>query len=184
MNPRCCDCRITALSHSGELRPRNEQSLDAPKAGAHLPRYVCGRNARVSAPQWICRRAARRHRRCRGHGPRGKGHRPQQEAAEPCRRTSTRRSRRSASCTASQGSFPGQCLHRWCGFAIPESARESFNAAHYQAIYPKATLEDYVNHIDYLVKRIGIDHVGIGSGLQSRSRASHGGSTMRAKRRT
>jgi membrane dipeptidase len=28
---------------------------------------------------------------------------------------------------------------------------------------PKATLEDYVNHIDYLVKRIGVDHVGIGS---------------------
>jgi membrane dipeptidase len=32
-----------------------------------------------------------------------------------------------------------------------------------QAIYPKATLEDYVNHIDYLVKRLGVDHVGIGS---------------------
>ncbi|MEJ0038707.1 MAG: dipeptidase [Gammaproteobacteria bacterium] len=27
----------------------------------------------------------------------------------------------------------------------------------------KATLEDYVNHIDYLVQRIGIDHVGIGT---------------------
>jgi membrane dipeptidase len=30
-------------------------------------------------------------------------------------------------------------------------------------LMPKATLEDYVNHIDYIVKRIGIDHVGIGT---------------------
>ena len=28
---------------------------------------------------------------------------------------------------------------------------------------PRATVQDYVDHIDYLVKRIGIDHVGIGS---------------------
>jgi len=33
----------------------------------------------------------------------------------------------------------------------------------YLAKVPPATLEDYVNHIDYLVKRIGIDHVGIGT---------------------
>jgi membrane dipeptidase len=32
---------------------------------------------------------------------------------------------------------------------------------------PQATLNDYVNHIDYIVKRIGVDHVGIGNGLQS-----------------
>jgi membrane dipeptidase len=28
---------------------------------------------------------------------------------------------------------------------------------------PRATLEDYLNHIDYVVKRIGIDHIGIGT---------------------
>jgi membrane dipeptidase len=28
---------------------------------------------------------------------------------------------------------------------------------------PRATVADFVNHIDYLVKRIGIDHVGISS---------------------
>jgi microsomal dipeptidase-like Zn-dependent dipeptidase len=28
---------------------------------------------------------------------------------------------------------------------------------------PKATVADFVNHIDYLVKKIGIDHVGISS---------------------
>lgn len=31
------------------------------------------------------------------------------------------------------------------------------------AAYPKATVADLVDHIDYIVKRIGIDHVGIGS---------------------
>jgi membrane dipeptidase len=31
------------------------------------------------------------------------------------------------------------------------------------ALYPKASISDYVDHIDYIVKRIGIDHVGIGT---------------------
>jgi membrane dipeptidase len=31
------------------------------------------------------------------------------------------------------------------------------------ASVPRATLEDYLNHIDYVVKRIGVDHVGIGT---------------------
>jgi membrane dipeptidase len=30
-------------------------------------------------------------------------------------------------------------------------------------LMPKATLDDYLNHIDYIVKRIGVDHVGIGT---------------------
>jgi membrane dipeptidase len=31
------------------------------------------------------------------------------------------------------------------------------------ALYPKASVKDYVDHIDYIVRRIGIDHVGIGT---------------------
>jgi len=31
------------------------------------------------------------------------------------------------------------------------------------ALYPKATVKDYVDHIDYIARRIGIDHVGIGT---------------------
>jgi membrane dipeptidase len=45
---------------------------------------------------------------------------------------------------------------------LPPRQQDSFNSA-YQAIYPKATLADYVDHIDYLVRRLGVDHVGIGS---------------------
>jgi membrane dipeptidase len=33
----------------------------------------------------------------------------------------------------------------------------------FHELMPKATLEDYVNQIDYIVKRIGIEHVGIGT---------------------
>ena len=33
----------------------------------------------------------------------------------------------------------------------------------FRQLMPKATLSDYVDHIDYLVKRIGVDHVGIGT---------------------
>jgi membrane dipeptidase len=31
------------------------------------------------------------------------------------------------------------------------------------ALYPKASIKEFVDHIDYIVKRIGIEHVGIGS---------------------
>lgn len=31
------------------------------------------------------------------------------------------------------------------------------------ASVPRATIDDYLNHIDYIVKRIGVDHVGIGT---------------------
>jgi len=31
------------------------------------------------------------------------------------------------------------------------------------ASVPRATIEDYLNHIDYVVKKIGVDHVGIGT---------------------
>jgi len=33
----------------------------------------------------------------------------------------------------------------------------------FRELMPKATLSDYVDHIDYLVRRIGADHVGIGT---------------------
>lgn len=33
----------------------------------------------------------------------------------------------------------------------------------FRDLMPKATLDDYLNHIDYIVKRIGVDHVGIGT---------------------
>lgn len=33
----------------------------------------------------------------------------------------------------------------------------------FRGLMPKATLSDYVDQIDYLVKRIGVDHVGIGT---------------------
>jgi membrane dipeptidase len=43
----------------------------------------------------------------------------------------------------------------------PEQLRAFMTDFH--DLMPKATLEDYVNHIDYIVKRIGVDHVGIGT---------------------
>lgn len=59
------------------------------------------------------------------------------------------------------GAFPGTSYSDGVE-KLSAQQQQSFNSS-YQAIYPKATLEDYVNHIDYLVKRIGVDHVGIGS---------------------
>jgi membrane dipeptidase len=59
------------------------------------------------------------------------------------------------------GDFPGTSYNAGVE-SLSTRQQDSFNSA-YQAIYPKATLEDYVDHIDYLAKRIGVDHVGIGS---------------------
>lgn len=59
------------------------------------------------------------------------------------------------------GAFPGTAYTDGVE-KLSAQQQESFTAS-YQAIVPKATLSDYVDHIDYLVKRLGVDHVGIGS---------------------
>jgi membrane dipeptidase len=41
-------------------------------------------------------------------------------------------------------------------------ARGEYTTAALAAV-PRATLDDYLDHIDYVVKRIGVDHVGIGT---------------------
>jgi membrane dipeptidase len=42
------------------------------------------------------------------------------------------------------------------------AARGEYTAAALAAV-PRADLDDYLDHIDYVVKRIGVDHVGIGT---------------------
>lgn len=46
--------------------------------------------------------------------------------------------------------------------ALEEDRRTAFLAA-YAGLYPRASVTTFVNHIDYIVRRIGIDHVGVGS---------------------
>lgn len=43
--------------------------------------------------------------------------------------------------------------------------------------WPRASVVDYVNHIDYVVKLVGIDHVGIGSDFYAGGGAASGGLT-------
>ncbi|WP_312161577.1 dipeptidase [Phenylobacterium sp.] len=45
---------------------------------------------------------------------------------------------------------------------LPKDRQDAFFAA-YRALSPQATVKDYVDHIDYIAKRIGVDHVGIGT---------------------
>ncbi len=46
--------------------------------------------------------------------------------------------------------------------ALPTEQHQAFIRG-LGSLYPKASVKDYVDHIDYVVKRIGIDHVGIGT---------------------
>jgi membrane dipeptidase len=46
--------------------------------------------------------------------------------------------------------------------ALPAEKLAAF-MQEFRGLMPKATLSDYVDQIDYLVKRIGVDHVGIGT---------------------
>jgi membrane dipeptidase len=46
--------------------------------------------------------------------------------------------------------------------SLPTQASTAY-LAEARKLIPRATVSDYVDHIDYIVKRIGIDHVGIGS---------------------
>lgn len=45
---------------------------------------------------------------------------------------------------------------------LPEAQRQQFIHG-LQGLAPRATLKQYVDHIDYIAKRIGFEHVGIGS---------------------
>jgi membrane dipeptidase len=46
--------------------------------------------------------------------------------------------------------------------SLTPDRQHAFTAA-VSALYPRASIKQYVDHIDYIVKRIGIDHVGIGT---------------------
>jgi membrane dipeptidase len=46
--------------------------------------------------------------------------------------------------------------------ALPTERHQAF-IRELRALYPSASVKEYVDHIDYIVKRIGIDHVGIGT---------------------
>lgn len=46
--------------------------------------------------------------------------------------------------------------------ALPEPRRAAFLAA-YDRLYPKADVAALVDHIDYIAKRVGVDHVGVGT---------------------
>lgn len=45
---------------------------------------------------------------------------------------------------------------------LPEAEKTAFFAA-YRGLYPEATVKTYVDHIDYVAKRIGVEHVGVGT---------------------
>jgi membrane dipeptidase len=45
---------------------------------------------------------------------------------------------------------------------LPADQRDAFMAG-YRALTPRATVKQYVDHIDYIAKRVGADHVGVGS---------------------
>jgi len=45
---------------------------------------------------------------------------------------------------------------------LPAERRQAF-IADFKALYPKASVKEFVNHIEHIVHRIGIEHVGIGS---------------------
>ena len=48
------------------------------------------------------------------------------------------------------------------GDDLPQPKRDAFFAA-FRALSPQADVRTYVDHIDYIAKRIGVEHVGIGT---------------------
>jgi membrane dipeptidase len=47
-------------------------------------------------------------------------------------------------------------------YRLEGAARGEYTALALESV-PRATLEDYLNHIDYVVDRIGVEHIGIGT---------------------
>ena len=60
------------------------------------------------------------------------------------------------------------------GLALSKAKREEYSERYHQIVYgaPQATLAQFVDAIDYTVKRIGVDHVGISSDF------NHGGGVI------
>lgn len=48
------------------------------------------------------------------------------------------------------------------GDDLPEPKKSEFFAA-YRALYPEATVKTFVDHIDHVARRIGVEHVGVGT---------------------
>lgn len=48
------------------------------------------------------------------------------------------------------------------GDDLPQPRRDAFFAA-YRALSPQADVRTYVDHIDYIARRIGVEHVGVGT---------------------
>jgi membrane dipeptidase len=59
--------------------------------------------------------------------------------------------------------FPDRPIGYTDGYQSLSPERQHAFTAAVSALYPRASIKEYVDHIDYIVKRIGIDHVGIGT---------------------
>jgi membrane dipeptidase len=59
--------------------------------------------------------------------------------------------------------FPDRPIGFIDGLGSLSADRQHAFTSAVSALYPRASIKEYVNHIDYIVKRIGIDHVGIGT---------------------
>jgi membrane dipeptidase len=59
--------------------------------------------------------------------------------------------------------FPDRPIGYIEGYGSLSADRQHAFTSAVSALYPKASVKEYVDHIDYIVKRIGIDHVGIGT---------------------
>ena len=67
------------------------------------------------------------------------------------------------------------------GVAALDGAKQAAFMDAYRALYTRASLRLYVDHIDYIAKRAGVDHLGIGS---ERADGLRGYSTLIAALRT
>ncbi len=59
--------------------------------------------------------------------------------------------------------FPDRPIGFTEGYQSLSPERQHAFIAAFSALYPRASIKEHVDHIDYIVKRIGIEHVGIGT---------------------
>ncbi len=59
--------------------------------------------------------------------------------------------------------FPDRPIGYIEGYGSLSADRQHAFTSAVSALYPRASVKEYVDHIDYIIRRIGIDHVGIGT---------------------
>ena len=162
-------CKVGPTRRVNRRSPRSTRSSASPPAAAAAAAVaaavaVAGAAAEAAAGGWCGGRRRSRLRAAARGGGRGRRRDADRATVEDPNAPARRARPVAAAVVAAAAAAAAQRRARGAHARTPRAVRQA-DAGDQRAVSatPRATVKDFVNHIDYLVKHIGIDHVGISS---------------------